>query len=617
MIEAFLKMLRPPKNIGVWEWSNTYRMLSSKSASVPGKFNGNKTPYMKAIYDDLSPDSPIQEVYLIKSTQVGGTEMGYNLAGYHMHIDPCPILYILPNLSICDAHSNDRLDPMIAETPEIKAVVPEKRSKEGGNSKYRKDFFGGVFSYATAGSPDALRSKPIRILILDEISTMEQDLKGEGDPIMLAKKRTITYPNKKIFLLSTPGIYGKDLISTEYEKTDANECYVPCPHCGSYQTLEFEGLRWAAGKYDDVKYECSHCKELIAERYKPKMFNAYDWRPTQPEKIQKKKKGYRINGLYSPLGWLSWGQIAFEWDDAQGSEPKMRTFINTNLAKAYHEQEGNKPEWQRLHERADNANHRVGAPCNDVCFITAGVDVQGNRIEAYINGWGEGKRNWCIDYVVLEGDTDKPEVWEHLGNLLNSTYVREDGLELKVIFTAIDANYNTRKVHDFCAKYDSTKIIPIQGRDGLGTIFSAPRTVSLTEAGKQIGKTKIYGVGVSILKSEVYGWLKLDMNEDGTSPPCYCHFPQFDNHFFKSLTAESLRMVKNKAGYSKLEWKKDYERNEVLDTFIYSRAAAAVFGIDRFTQETWDSFKAVGVNPKLTPKSVKKTDYWQNERKLW
>lgn len=615
MIDSYLNLLRPPKNIGVWEWANTYRILSSKSAAVPGKFSGAKTPYLKEVYDALSPDSQYQEVVLIKSTQVGGTEIAYNLAGYHMHIDPCPILYVLPKEEICKEHSKMRLDPMISDTPEIKRVVPEKRGKEGGNSAMIKDFMGGVFSYATAGSPDSLRSKPIRILIMDEISALDKDLKGEGDPLMLAKKRTNTFPNKKIYLCSTPGTYGQDLVTEEYEKTDQNEPFVPCPLCGAYQTLEFEGLAWEKGNYEDVKYQCSHCQELIHERYKPKMYAKYEWRPTHPELASKKRIGFRLNGFYSPLGWLSWGQIAQEYDEALLSEPKMKSFINTNLALSYKEKEGNKPEWQRLHERFDNVKNKIGIPDNEVCFITSGIDVQGDRLEVYVNGWGEGKRNWCVEYAVLVGDTDKPEVWEKLKAFLNKVYIRNDGVEMPIVFSCIDSQYNTRRVHEFCQKYDTSKVVPIQGREGLGTIFSAPKTVSLTEAGKKIGKTKVYGVGVSILKSELYGWLKLDMNEDGTTPPCFCHFPQMDQHFFKSITAESLVSATNKKGYSKLEWRKDYQRNEVLDTFNYSRAAASIFGMDRFTQESWSNFKIGGVLAKKTPEQKKKSDYWESNNK--
>jgi phage terminase large subunit GpA-like protein len=103
---------------------------------------------------------------------------------------------------------------------------------------------------------------------------------------------------------------------------------------------------------------------------------------------------------------------------------------------------------------------------------------------------------------------------------------------------------------------------------------------------------------VSALKSELYGWLRLEMPtaESGEPfPPGFCHFPQLGEEFFRQLTAEQL-ITKLVKGYRKNEWQKMRERNEALDTRIYARAAASHFGIDRFQEQHWAALeKHMGV----------------------
>lgn len=606
IISPFLDGLRPPEKLNVLEWSDKYKYLSSKSSAQPGLYSSNKIPYIKEILLSLSPDSSFKQIVVKKAAQVGLTEAGYCLAGYHIDIDPCPILYILPTEKLCKDHSKDRLDSMIEASPTLRDKIAGKRDRDGGNTKMSKDFPGGTFYYASAGVADDLRSKPIRIVIMDEVSTWSGDLKGEGSPIVLAEKRTSTFSNKKIFKLSTPTTEGNCLITDEYEKTDKRKFKVPCPHCSSFQFLEFENLKWEKGDYDSVRYICQDCNEPIQERFKSKMFAKGFWEATDLKKSSKTRVGYHINALYSPLGWYSWKEMAQEWEEAQTDESRLKSFINTVLGETWKDQ-ADVPEEKRLWERKED--YPVNVANIQVAFITCGIDIQADRVEAVIIGWGKGKENWTLDRRVMVGDVTKPEVWGKVTELINEKFIRTDGVQIPIQLTAIDSGYKTQIVYDYCKNFTENRVIAIKGDDKLKVIVSVPKQVQVSRAGKKIGTSKVWNIGVSIIKEELYGWLRLTANEDNSFPPGYCHHPQFDLDFFKSLTAEHLVRYSQKAGV-KYQWEKRYQRNEVLDCTIYARAAASVIGIDRMTDEHFENMSnSYGLQNDYVPQK-KKPSVW-------
>jgi phage terminase large subunit GpA-like protein len=609
IIAPFLDGLRPPEKLTITEWADRYLVLPSKSSALPGQYSSDKTPWIKEIMNYCSPSSSFQKIIIKKGVQLAFTQAAYNMAFYHMDVDPCPIMYVLPNEKTCKEHSTTRFDPTVEVTERLKDKVGAKRDRDGGNTKMTKDFKGGVFYYASANIADDLRSKPIRIIVMDEVSTWSKDINGEGSPVKLAEKRTSTFPNKKILMISSPTVEEECIISDEYEKTDKRKWMVPCPHCGSYQSLEFEQLRWEKGNYEKVTYECKDCNEQIQERYKTKMLANGKFVATDPSKASKRKVGIHMNSLYSPLGWYSWKEIAEEWDEAQNDMPLLKTFTNTVLGETWKEN-SEKPDEQRLWERREH--YAMNKPPKEVVMITAGVDIQKDRIEVVLTGWAKDKQNYCIDYRVLPGDTATIEVWNKLYKVVNEKFIREDGAELPIRMTAVDIGYNTQYVYNFCKRFDETRVIPVDGNDKLNMVYSAPRNVDLTQSGKKIGKVRVYKVGVSLIKSELYGWLRMDRNEDSSFPACYCHYPQFDLFFFKSLTAEKLQ-TKTVKGYAKSEWIKSFARNEVLDCSVYARAAASVAGLDRMTPDQLEQM----VNfDRKTEQKAKKSSFWDNKKDI-
>lgn len=580
-VKGLFEGLKPISRITVSEWSDKYRFLAPVSSAEPGRYRTDRTPYLRKIMDCLSAREPYKKVVFMKAAQVGATEAGNNFIGYVIHICPAPTMMIQPTDGTVKRMSKGRIDPFIEACPELKSRISENKSRDGKNTITQKNFPGGLFILTGANSPAGLRSVPIRNLILDEVDAYPQDLEGEGSPIDLAIARTRTFPNKKIFIISTPTISGMSVIEQEFLETDQNYFYVPCPHCGGMQKLVFSQLKWDEGKPSTARYVCIHCNADIEERHKIEMFAHGDWMPDVPERSNIDMIGFHINSLYSPYGWLPWSEIADQFIKAKNNPNKLKVFVNTVLGESWAEK-GEAPPYKNLYNRREN--YKLNEVTAEVCFLTSGVDVQRDRLELEIVGWCADKSSYSIDFRVLEGDTAGVAVWDDLAAVLNERFIRTDGMELPIKLMAVDSGYNTTHVYSFCRRFDASRVIPTKGQDNLGMAVSPPKTVDVTKSGKRVGKLRQWNVGVSFLKSELYACLKLECDENGTPPPNYCHFPQYDEHYFRGLTAEEQvkRIVR---GYPRYEWVKKYERNEPLDCRVYARAAAVILGLDRLKPE--------------------------------
>lgn len=615
LIGGFLDGLRPTPLLKCSEWADKNRFLSSSASAEPGRWRTSRTPFLKEILDNLSPTSPYKQVIVKKSVQLGFTESGLNAVGTYIDISPCPIMYIMPTVNMAKGFSKTRVEPMIEACPNLRAKIPQKRERDGGNTLLEKEFPGGILILTGANSAAELRSRPIRFLVMDEIDAYPMNVDDEGSPIELAEKRTVTFSNRKIYKLSTPTVAGASAIDIEIDKTDKRKFFVGLPCCGVEQTLEFENLVWEPGKPETVKYRCEHCGELNEERFKPKFLETGTWRAIDPEKKSNEVVGYIINGLYSPLGWLSWKDIARDYEKAleDSTGVKMRTFVNTIKGESYAETT-DKPEWETIYNRREN--YVQGWVSKDVAFITAGVDVQRDRIEIETVGWCKGKRSYSIEYQVIYGDTSEYNrgVWDQLANFINKQYEREDKALLPIRTVAIDTGFNTNQVYEFCRRFDYSKVIPVKGSETRTTIVGPPTTVDVNIDGKKTGTIKLWSIGVSIVKTELYSWLRqtIKRGDNGNEiiPDGYCHFPQYGIEYFKGLTAEELQF-KLIRGYRKYEWVKKYDRNEPLDCRVYARAAATVIGIDRLTEADWEILRTgyLVTHEEKKPQR-RKSSYW-------
>src|SRR5712691_10411775 len=580
---------RPDPLLTISEWADRYRTLSQRASAEPGPWRTERTPYLREIMDCLSPSSPIETVVLMKGAQIGGTEVGNNWIGYVVHQAPGPMLAVQPTVEMAKRNSKQRIDPLIEESDVLRRLVSDPRSRDSGNTMLAKEFPGGILVMTGANSAVGLRSMAARYLFFDEIDAYPGDVDGEGDPVNLALARTRTFARRKVFMISTPKVTGRSRIEASFEDSDQRYYWVPCPHCNEYQILKFPQIRWPKDEPEKAIYVCEHCGGEIENHQRHWMLAQGEWRPAQPG--PGKAAGFHLSSLYSPVGWFSWADAAAMFADAQKNPALLQVFVNTVLGETWALQ-GEAPEWQRLYDRRED--YRIGTVPRGGLFLTAGVDIQKDRIELEVVAWGRGKESWSVDYQVLEGQTAEGAVWQKLAGVLNTYYPTDSGAALPIVKFAIDSGCATPEVYAWTRKYGGARAVVIKGDSRAAAPISQPSPIDVGPQGQRVRwGIKVWPVNGSMIKEELYRWLRLDRptEESGEPyPPGYCHFPKYSEEYFKQITAEQLvtRIVK---GYRRPEWQKMRDRNEALDCRCYARAAAAVYGMDRFNDMVWTTLQ--------------------------
>jgi phage terminase large subunit GpA-like protein len=633
LLRAWGGGLKPDPLLTVSEWADRYRMLSSRAAAEPGRYRTRRTPYMKEIMDALSPGHPAQRIVFMKAAQVGATEAGSCFLGFIIHQAPGPALAVQPTVELAKRNSRQRIDPLIEESPALRDKVKPARSRDAGNTMLSKEFAGGILIMTGANSAVGLRSTPARYIFLDEVDAYPASVDEEGDPVSLAEARSLTFAHRrKVFLASTPTIRGLSRIEREFEASDQRRYFVACSHCGNPQWLKFERLRWEKGKPETAAYVCESCDQPIAEHAKTAMLEGGEWRATatsaDPSTI-----GFHLSALYSPAGWLSWERIARAWEAAQGSDEAIRAFRNTILGETWVET-GEAPDWRRLYDRRER--WPAGTVAEGGLILTAGADVQKDRIEVDVWAWGRGLESWLVDHLVIDGGPEHTESWIALAALLGRTWPHAHGADLAITKLAVDTGYEAPAVYAWARQQGFAQVAPVKGVEGFNRAspVSGPTYVDVTEAGRRLRRgARLWTVAVSTFKAETYRFLRLERPTDeeiaggARMPPGTIHLPDWvESEWLKQFVAEQLVTVKTKRGFARLEWQKLRERNEALDTRVYARAAAWIAGLDRWSEDRWaEAEREVRVEREPTPRPRRAgqseragaIDAWLGRRRGW
>ena len=597
------EFLTPPPRLSVTEWAERHRILSGKDSSEPGPYRVMRTPYAREPMDCLSAHSAVEEVVLMWGAQTSKTTVGSNWIGYLADLNPGPVMIVQPTIDMAKRYSRQRLMPMIEESPILRRKVRENRSRDEANTTLLKEFPGGFLAIAGANSAAGLRSMPVRDLFTDEEDGYPADVDGEGDPVQLARARQTTFARRKHLRTSTPTTKDFSRIEAAYLASDRCRYMVPCPHCGERQALVWgadaeHGIKWdrredGAPVPESVRYVCCAHGCEIREHHKPAMLAAGVWAPEAPGAQAGRVRGFHLSSLYSPLGWLSWATMVAEWHAAitaarAGDPSLLRVFINTRLAETFEEQ-GDRADEHALRRRAGQWPLRTVLP--GLLVGTMGVDVQGDRLEAYLWAWGRSWERQLVDRAVIYGDPALPETdpgspWAALSEYRRTPVLNSRGCALPVLACAIDTGgHHTHAVYAYVREHQHSGVMAVKGasvpgRDVLGR--AADQDVNVR--GQRIKRgVKLWQVGTDTAKSQIYGALRRE--EPGAG---YVHLSRaLPDEVFEQLTAERLvtRYVK---GHPKMEWVKPAgKRNEALDCAVYALAGAHRLGMHRWREGDW------------------------------
>jgi phage terminase large subunit GpA-like protein len=599
LLKKLLSIWNPPPRLTLSEWADQYRRTSREASSEIGQWITR--PFQREPMDEFT-NPRTRVVVIMSAVQMLKTEFILNAIGYVIHLDQGPMLVIQYRDTDCEIFSKRRLAPMLRDTPILKGLIADSKSRDSGNTITDKTFNGGHIRIAASASPGNLAALPIRFLFCDEVDKYPASAGPEGDPISLAEGRSAEFEGRsKEILTCSPTVQGQSRIEKAYLESDQREYQVPCPQCGEFQVLKWSQVRWDSGlpsrkkQSESAVYVCAHCKAEWNDGARWKAVQAGRYKANAPFNGV---AGFRISALASLKKRLS--QLVLQYLKQKDDPEQLKTFINTVLAETWVEK-GEAPEWEVLLSRREK--YTPGTVPAGGLLLTAGVDVQRDRIEVEIVAWGRNRESWSVEYRILEGRTSEAEVWEKLAEMVGEAFPHERGGRLPISRMFVDSGDGTTNndVYLWVRSQPEDRVTAIKGDDRAGLFgvpVSQPSSVDATVNGRKVG-LKLKRVAVSFFKGELYARLRLrpptkeEQAKGAGYPPGYCHFPDgksYGDEHFKQLTAEQLVTRKLKTGRTKQEWRKD-GRNEALDCRNYARAAAWDCGVDQAQEVHWDALE--------------------------
>jgi len=556
--DAFWKVFQPLPNLTVSEWAERYRVIPPMKSAEPGKWKNDRTPYLKKIMDAFN-DENIEEIVFCSATQVGKTQVILNMLGYAVDFDPDSIMVVYPTEDTGRDVFRDFIDPMINSSRNLRNKKPDNANDY---TLTRISFKNGATIFlAWANSPASLASKPIRYLFLDEVDKYPINAGKEASPIELAKERTSTFWNRKIVMVSTPTTESGHIWQA-YEHADVQyHFYVPCPHCGHYQMLKFEQVRWEnkTGTFIEAEntayYECEKCGGKIYDHHKPKMLLKGEWRPDK--RIRNYKTvAFHLSGLYSP--WRTFGQFARKFLESKNQPEKLQNFVNSWLAEPWRDNTTLLKQEEAIESLKTHIQGEMGLVPSDAVALTAGVDVQADKMYFVIRAWKSDYTSW----LILEGVVEDFDTLESV--LFMNRYKTADGDSMAVELACIDSGFRTKEVYEFVAKhYPYARAIKGASTDLAGRPYSLPSS----ETKKQVGPAAPYIVNTNFYKDFIYMRMRIPPMESGS----WYIYNGVSEDYLKQVTSEVRVLNKGKVRWVK---RTEHAQNHLWDAEVYATVAA-------------------------------------------
>ena len=551
------KALSPPPALTISQWAEANLVLSPEDSAEPGRYRLDRAPFQQGILDAIG-DNSNDGVVVMSSAQVGKSTLAKAAIGYYIDQDPSPILFVAPTLEQGQSFSKDRLQPMFRDTPCLRGKVGDPKTRDSGSTILHRRFPGGQLTIVGANAPAGLASRPIRVVIFDEVDRYPPSAGTEGDPVNLGRARTKTFWNRREVLMSTPGNADTSRIEPAFELSDKRRYHVPCADCGHQQFLSWAHVTWTDGDPSTARYACEKCGSAWTDGERIIAIQHGEWVAEFPER---RIAGFHLNELYSPFRKLS--EVVADFLAAKDKPETLRTWVNTSLGESWKDEE----EGERVdaHELSEHCEDYDGPPLG-VLVITLVIDVQDDRLECEFQGWGRGEECWGIEHTVLRGDPSTDALWLRATDELNRTFHREDGAVMTVSAAAVDSGgHHTSRVYAW-AKQHRGKVYAMKGIGGTGKPLVEVSKRPLAQHG-----VRLYMVGVDAAK-EMFLMSRVRIEKPG---PGYCHWPADGNYpsdYFQQLTAER-RILAYSHGRPVHRWVlKKGDRNEALDLRTYGLA---------------------------------------------
>jgi len=568
-----LQQLRPPPDRTIDQWAEQERYLYSNPTRYKGRWNNSRCPYLvEPMREATNPR--VSRILFIGASQSAKTEFEMNVIGATVQDRPRPIVVVLPKEGSASTLATDRFWPMVRDSPGLATRVGKTSTRKGKETTLEVVFDGGQIAFVSAMTPNDLAMRPAGLLIFEE--SKSYDTIKEGSPKAIARARTAAFPDALEVDVTSPHLKDSQLY-LDWCQSDQRYFMVPCPHCEQRQRLvwrekredgEFYGVIWDS--YVDqetdkrlhdtstARYRCKYCLGDWNDSLRVKAVRKGTWEPTNPNG---RFPGFHISAIYSSL-IKGLHKIVEAFVDCGKDPEELKAFFNTKLAEF----------WDDVGERIDaiplfsrRENYRPDLLPAKVVFLTAGVDVQDDRIECTVVGWGPGEESWVIEHHVIYGNPELigAQVWTELDLRLAKTYKHPTGASLRIWSTCIDSGHHTQTVYKFCVQRWDRNIWAVKGK---GT--PDVEIVSDKPSTNNVERCPLWTIGTNKVGEIVWRRTQLDPGE----PPSI-HFPlTLGEEYFRQFTAEE-RVRGRVNGRDVHYFRKRHQRNEALDCYRYAFVA--------------------------------------------
>lgn len=555
-----LAVLKPPEKLTVSEWADKYRILSELDSAAPGHWRTSKTPYLKAVMDAFNADF-IHDITFCAGTQLGKTSAEQNMIGYAVAQDPGPMLVVYPSEKLAKFTSEKRLQPLIMLSPALREKFNERGSKD-----LELSFDTMYIALVGANSASDLSSRPARYVFFDEIDKFPKWTGAEAGPLELAAERTKTFYNRKIVKVSTPTLKTGNIWQGWLNADIQYRYFVPCPHCGEMQVLEFGQIKWPEGSDETearaaASYECKYCHEIIDDRQKPAMLRAGEWRGERKRKGRAHKVAYHLNSIYSP--WLTFGDVAAKFLASKDEPALLMNFVNSWLAEPWEDKSSRMKSDVVMEKALPYERGRMPAAAQ---LVTCGIDVQLDHFYYSVRAWGAHMTSWLVDW-------GRAETWADLETVVERNYADTNGEIHNVNLACMDSGYNTDDVYSFCAQHMGV-IVPTKGAS---RALKSRYTVSILDKQAAGFGLRLYEMDTNQLKNFIASRMSIDPGAYGS----WNVYEGIEREYADQICSEQRVEKKDRKGRVSIVWEKisSHVANHLLDCETNNVLAAEIMGV--------------------------------------
>jgi len=553
-----LEFLRPLEHQDLADWIEGEIVVPNGRSARPGPLRLNK---IQREWCAAVDDPDVKEITIMKPTQIGFSLWLMSTALYFVDHDPSPMLVVYPT----DSDARDVANGIFHELTEPHEGLAKKleASRSKRSKTMTRRFTGGEITFTAAASPKNLRRHSSRVLLMDEISAMA--ITNEGDPIALALQRTGSWPNSIIILGSTPTNKGTCAAGKRYERSDKRVFEVRCPHCQEFFELLWSNIKWPKDNPAAAYALCENNGCVIEEQSKPGMVEAGRFRATAPFNGH---RGFKVNQLVSDVPAARWGLLAQRFVREKDDPTLLQVFTNAVLGELWSAVQTEELPTDKLIERAEAFS--LNDLPEQVLLLTAGVDVQKDRLECSVWGFDEQGGRWAIEHRVFLGHPSTPEPWAMLDEFLTRSFDHPLGGKIRIEKTAIDSGYLPDEVYKFVRGKMKRGLHAVKGVAGNNRASYSQPHKQKTKDGTLVGL-----VGTNVVKDLIFARIGLEPD----SPQAVHFSDELPEQYFEQLTSEH-RVTKTLAGgsYSTYERINSTVAAETLDCAVYAWAIATQVG---------------------------------------